>query len=103
MAPNETLNRSDPPSAPPLKAGDRFRGLLIHGRLGEGGMGTAWLASHPVLRTPLIVKTFSRSAAVPDFSEAQLAARVVSPFVVAVLDAGTRTGCRSSSSSTWTG
>ncbi|MBK6691995.1 MAG: serine/threonine-protein kinase [Myxococcales bacterium] len=71
-----------------LAPGDRFRGLLIHSVLGQGAMGTAYLASHPVLRTPLVVKIFSQREDGDVFQEAHLAARVRSPHVVGVLDAG---------------
>jgi eukaryotic-like serine/threonine-protein kinase len=82
-----------------LRHGDRFRGLLIHGMLGKGAMGTAYLASHSVLRTPLVIKIFAPTTVLADahggvlldpelFSEAHLAARVSSPHVVGVLDAG---------------
>jgi serine/threonine-protein kinase len=50
-------------------------------------MGIAYLASHPVLKMPMVVKTFT--VAEDDlFREAHLAARVLSPFVVDVVDAG---------------
>lgn len=74
----------------PLSPGDRFRGLLILSQLGRGAMGTAYLASHPVLRTSFVVKTFDVSQVRGDasFEEAYLAARVRSTHVVAVVDAG---------------
>lgn len=106
---------------PILKEKSTFRGLHIHSLLGEGGMGQAYLASHPVLRTPMVVKLFKgdesaartsersaeaslrdeeavddgerRSADVrPLLREAALAARVRSQHVVEVLDAGLRRG-----------
>ncbi len=70
-----------------LSPGQGFRGLLIHSLLNRGAMGAAYLASHPVLKTPLIVKTFAPMETDP-FREAHLAARVHSPFVVGVIDAG---------------
>jgi eukaryotic-like serine/threonine-protein kinase len=75
-----------------LQRGERFRGLLIQGVLGEGGMGVAYLASHPVLRTPLVVKTFKVHSEDDPFREAYLAARVRSPHVVGVIDAGVENG-----------
>lgn len=68
--------------------GRYFNGLKIQSKLGAGAMGEAWLASHPVLRIPVVVKTYR--AVDPDdlFREAHLAARVHSPHVVAVLGAG---------------
>lgn len=56
--------------------------------LGEGAFGSAWLASHPVLKMPVIIKTFHSSCVEDIFQEAQLAARIQSPHVVSVLDAG---------------
>ena len=70
-----------------LAPGDMFRGLRIRALLGAGAMGNAYLASHVSLRTPVVVKLFKKSQADP-LAEAHLAARVVSPQVVPVLDAG---------------
>ena len=75
-----------------LEPGSTFHGLKIHSRLGEGGMGAAYLASHPVLRMPLVIKTFKRSASGKIFHEAVLAGRVSSQHVVSVIDAGTQDG-----------
>ncbi|MEZ4406569.1 MAG: serine/threonine-protein kinase [Polyangiales bacterium] len=66
--------------------------MTVHGVLGEGGMGAAFLASHKVLRAPLVIKTFKTTAPAQLFREAHLAARVVSPHVVAVIDAGVEDG-----------
>ena len=71
-----------------LPPGQAFRGLTVHCELGAGGMGVAHLASHPVLRTPLLIKTFPAKPVRGIFSEAHLAARVSSPHVVPVHDAG---------------
>ncbi|HXG67003.1 MAG TPA: protein kinase [Blastocatellia bacterium] len=65
-----------------------FRDLLIHSVLGEGAMGAAYLASHPVLQMPLVIKTFKSTNRAGIFKEAHLAARVTSPNVVSVIDAG---------------
>jgi len=75
-----------------LTPGQIFHGLLIHSQLGEGAMGTAYLASHPILQTPLVVKTFKTTNDLSIFREAHLAARVSSPNVVSVLDAGFEQG-----------
>lgn len=83
---------SAPAPPPPLKAGATFHGLKIHSLLGEGGMGAAHIVSHPVLRMPLVLKTFKTAAPAQIFREAHLAARVLSPQVVAVLDAGVEDG-----------
>lgn len=71
-----------------LRVGGHFRDLLVHSKLGEGAMGSAYLASHPVLQMPLVIKTFKATVDANIFREAHLAARVVSPNVVSVLDAG---------------
>ena len=51
-------------------------------------MGSAFLASHPILRVPLVIKTFRPTDQVDIFKEAHLAARVSSPHTIAVVDAG---------------
>jgi serine/threonine-protein kinase len=60
--------------------------------LGEGAMGAAYLASHLVLKMPLVIKTFKTPGYLDVFNEAHLAARVVSPNVVGVIDAGQEEG-----------
>ena len=74
-----------------LASGDMFRGLRVRALLGAGAMGNAYLASHVSLRTPVVVKLFRVAGADP-LAEAHLAARVVSPQVVPVLDAGVEQG-----------
>jgi O-acetyl-ADP-ribose deacetylase (regulator of RNase III) len=76
----------------PLRPGSHFRGMLIHSQLGEGGMGTAFLASHPVLRRPVVIKVFKDVAGDDLFKEAHLAARVSSSFATGVIDAGIKDG-----------
>ncbi len=71
-------------------------GYDVWGLLGEGGMSEVWLAKHPVLAVPVIVKTLRReletregsSAAGRILSEARLMARVSSPLIVRAIDAG---------------
>lgn len=70
-----------------LEPGQMFRGLRIRALLGAGAMGNAYLASHTSLRTPVVIKLFRVTGNDP-LAEAHLAARVVSPMVVPVLDAG---------------
>jgi O-acetyl-ADP-ribose deacetylase (regulator of RNase III) len=72
----------------PLEGRVSFRGLLVHSAMGEGAMGAAYLASHRILQMPLVIKTFKTNAYADIFAEAHLAARVVSPYVVSVMDAG---------------
>jgi len=87
-----TVNPAATPAASQLKVGSTFHGLKVHSVLGEGGMGAAHLVSHPVLRMPLVLKTFKTAAPAQIFREAHLAARVLSPQVVSVLDAGAEDG-----------
>lgn len=75
-----------------LRPGQRFRNLKIQSELGRGAMGIVYLASHEVLRVPVVVKIMSAEERDEALEEARLAARVVSPHVVAVLDAGTTKG-----------
>lgn len=84
------VSGASPAPAPPRR--DTFRGLDVHSLLGEGGMGAAWLASHPILRAPLVVKTFVTRPGEDPFREAWLAARVRSPHAVEVVDAGWEAG-----------
>jgi O-acetyl-ADP-ribose deacetylase (regulator of RNase III) len=77
---------------PPEPHRETFRGLEVHSLLGEGGMGAAWLVSHPILRAPLVVKTFQTKPGEDPFREAWLAARVRSPHAVEVVDAGWENG-----------
>lgn len=78
------------PGAP--QPGKTFHALKVHSKLGEGGMGAAFLASHPVLRMPLVIKTFKIGEGEQIFREAHLAARVSSPHVVGAIDAGIEDG-----------
>lgn len=87
-----TVNPDAAPPPPQLSVGATFHGLRVHSVLGEGGMGAAHLVSHPVLRMPLVLKTFKTAAPAQIFREAHLAARVSSPQVVSVLDAGAEGG-----------
>jgi O-acetyl-ADP-ribose deacetylase (regulator of RNase III) len=79
-------------ASPHLQVRQFFRGLLVHSILGEGAMGSAYLASHSVLQMPLVIKTFKQNSGTNLFKEAHLAARVTSPHVVGVLDAGYDSG-----------
>lgn len=72
-------------------------GYDVWGLLGEGGMSEVWLAKHPVLAVPVIVKTLRRDLAREEGSsgaagrilgEARLMARVASPLIVRAIDAG---------------
>src|SRR5436190_22537962 len=83
------MEKTEPPVLTP---GRYFRGLLIHSPLGKGAFGCAYLASHPVLRVPLVIKTYATGMGDDLFAEAHLAARVSSPNTVAVIDAGVEDG-----------
>jgi eukaryotic-like serine/threonine-protein kinase len=67
-------------------------------QLGQGGMGSVWLAEHLTLRSPVAIKLIEPSiAANPEalarfLREAQAAASLRSPHVVQVLDYGVDTG-----------
>lgn len=87
--PSRTLAPQD---VPRLQIGSRFRGLQVHSILGEGAMGAAYLASHPILQMPLVIKVFKAAEDENIFREAHLAARVFSPNVVGVIDAGYESG-----------
>jgi O-acetyl-ADP-ribose deacetylase (regulator of RNase III) len=56
-------------------------------------MGSAYLASHPVLQIPLVIKTFKTFVDRDIFREAYLAARVTSSYTISVLDAGYEDEC----------
>lgn len=86
-----TLKLDDTLSGAP-RIGDYFHGLYVHSFLGEGAMGKTFLASHPVLKIPLVIKTFKSNQNNDIFKEAHLAARVNSANVVTVLDAGIENG-----------
>ena len=79
-------------ATPSLAVGTTFRGMRIHGLLGRGAMGAAYLASHPVLRTPMVIKLFDGIDHAELFNEARLAARIRSPHVVEPTDAGVESG-----------
>ncbi|MFO0648499.1 MAG: serine/threonine-protein kinase [Polyangiales bacterium] len=84
------VDDTPPPGWP--EPGKTFHNLTVHSKLGEGGMGAAFLASHPVLRMPLVIKTFKLDAGDQIFREAHLAARVSSTHVVGAVDAGIENG-----------
>ena len=75
--------------------GDSFRGYKIERLLGEGGLGSVWLARHAMLDTLFAVKVLDRDIAAikPEYvkrfvREAKLATKIRHPNLVAVHDAG---------------
>ena len=79
-----------------FESGEQLREYEIWGRLGGGGMSDVWLARHTDLAIPVIVKTLrpdlgvaSEERAQRMLTEAQLMARISSPYVVRAYSAGT--------------
>jgi O-acetyl-ADP-ribose deacetylase (regulator of RNase III) len=73
----------------PLQSGHEFNHLKIQTLLGQGAMGAVYLASHMILKVPVVVKVMKAGGSGLGFiNEARLAARVTSSHVVSVLDAG---------------
>ncbi len=70
----------------------------LESRLGEGGMGTVYRATHLLLQAPVAIKVIDREVSEGDVTlsrfmrEAQAAASLRSPHVVQVLDYGTEQG-----------
>ncbi len=78
-----------------FRPGDTFLGYTIERLLGEGGLGSVWLARHGMLDTLYAVKVLDRdiAKAKPEYvtrfvREAKLASRIRHPNLVAVHDAG---------------
>ncbi|MFE3193839.1 serine/threonine-protein kinase [Nocardia sp. NPDC059240] len=77
-----------------LRPGAEVAGYRVERRLGSGASGTVYLAHHPRLPRQDALKVFDPSAARPILRdrflrEAQLAARLDHPHIVAVYDCGT--------------
>lgn len=81
-----------------LGSGDHFAGYTVIRRLGAGGMGEVYLADHPRLPRRDALKILSNAiSADPTFQErfireADLAARLWHPNIVAVHDRGETDG-----------
>ncbi|MEU1527136.1 protein kinase [Nocardia rhamnosiphila] len=81
-----------------LGAGAVFAGYQIQGVLGQGGMGTVYLAQHPRLPRQVALKLLNREVSTdPELirrfeREADVVARLDHPGIVGVLDRGTEDG-----------
>ena len=80
---------------PVLQPGENFRGYVVERLLGEGGLGSVWLARHQMLDTLFAIKILDPEIAEqqPDYvkrfvREARLATRIRHPNLVRVHDAG---------------
>ena len=80
---------------PIFQPGDNFRGYVVERLLGDGGLGTVWLARHQMLDTLFAIKILDPEIAEqqPDYvkrfvREARLATRIRHPNLVRVHDAG---------------
>ncbi|MFF2552147.1 serine/threonine-protein kinase [Nocardia sp. NPDC058058] len=77
-----------------MRAGEVFAGFRIERKLGAGGMGSVYLARHPRLPRQIALKVLSDTSSSDDefrarfLREAELAARLAHPNVVAILDRG---------------
>ena len=78
-----------------FRPGDTFLGYTIERLLGEGGLGSVWLARHGMLDTLYAVKVLDRGVAKakPEYvkrfvREAKLASKIRHPNLVAVHDVG---------------
>lgn len=71
-----------------------FAGFRVERKLGAGGMGSVYLAQHPRLPRQIALKVLSETTSSDDefrarfLREAELAARLAHPNVVAILDRG---------------
>lgn len=79
--------------------GEIFGGYRIEGKLGAGGMGTVYLARHPRLPREDALKVLPPAASADQefrarfLREAELAARLRHPNIVAIHDRGMDDGC----------
>lgn len=81
-----------------LGVGSTFAGYRIQGVLGQGGMGTVYLAQHPRLPRSVALKLLNREVSTdPELArrferEADVIARLEHPGIVGVLDRGAEDG-----------
>src|SRR4051812_24116502 len=87
------MSEHAPPAtlAPGLIVGNRFRLVRL---LGQGGMGSVWVAWHTTLNVEVAVKFIDTALGARDdvlsrfAQEARTAARIQSPHVVNIIDYG---------------
>lgn len=81
-----------------LRQQESFAGYLIEGVLGQGGMGTVYLARHPRLPRLVALKLLNRAVSEDEElrrrfeQEANVVARLEHPGIVGVYDRGTHDG-----------
>ncbi|MGQ4599500.1 protein kinase domain-containing protein [Nocardia sp. R6R-6] len=81
-----------------LRQHDSFAGYLIEGVLGQGGMGTVYLARHPRLPRLVALKLLNRAVSEDEElrrrfeQEANVVARLEHPGIVGIYDRGTQDG-----------
>lgn len=81
-----------------LEANEAFAGYVIEGVLGQGGMGTVYLARHPRLPRQVALKLLNRDVSADEElrrrfeQEANVVARLDHPGIVGIYDRGTDDG-----------
>ncbi|MBF6150406.1 serine/threonine-protein kinase, partial [Nocardia nova] len=81
-----------------LRQHESFAGYVIEGVLGQGGMGTVYLARHPRLPRLVALKLLNRAVSEDEElrrrfeQEANVVARLEHPGIVGVYDRGTQDG-----------
>ncbi|WP_330253510.1 serine/threonine protein kinase [Nocardia sp. NBC_00565] len=81
-----------------LRVGETFAGYVIEGVLGQGGMGTVYLARHPRLPRSVALKLLNREVSADEElrrrfgQEADVIARLEHPGIVDIYDRGTDGG-----------
>ena len=89
------MNGAEGIGGPVFREGEDFHGYTVERQLGQGGLGTVWLARHRMLDTLFAVKILDPKIAEeqPEYvnrfvREAKLATKIRHPSLVAVHDAG---------------
>ena len=89
--PDQVVARLQTQMQTPDLSGTRYRALRF---LGQGGMGSVWLAEDSILQRPVALKVLAAESSAPDLAarlmrEAIVLARLEHPGIVPVHDAGT--------------